>query len=131
MHSGFSALRRECSMSIGVRVRLHRRSEALEHDIARVNTLFCEGLSRHGGPLLGGAVFTAVDAFYAPVCFRVETYALELSAPAMDYVSRILARPFVQDWAEAGLAESFRDESHELEIQAAGEWLADLRSQPA
>ena len=34
MHSSFFALRNECSMSVGVRVRLHEMSVALKSDIA-------------------------------------------------------------------------------------------------
>ena len=38
------------------------------------------GFERFGGPYLAGAEFTAVDAFFAPVVFRVQTYGLALGA---------------------------------------------------
>ncbi len=67
MHSGFMALRNECSMSVGVRLRRYGISDALQADLARLAELWSDGLARHGGPFLGGATFTAVDAFFAPV----------------------------------------------------------------
>jgi glutathione S-transferase len=74
MHSGFSALRNECSMSCGQRVQLHRSSEALKQDLARIDELWREGTRLFGGPFLAGSQFTAVDAFFAPVVFRVQSY---------------------------------------------------------
>jgi glutathione S-transferase len=35
-------------------------------DIARIGELWNEGLTRFGGPYLGGAEFSVVDAFYCP-----------------------------------------------------------------
>lgn len=130
MHSGFSMLRQRCGMNVGVRVRLHELPSALQADIDRVDALFVDGLGRFGGPWLAGAGFSAVDAFFAPVAFRVQTYGLQLSAPARAYVDRLLAHPDVVAWAEAGLAESFRDEEHDADCRAAGEWTADYRASP-
>ena len=86
MHSGFSALRNECSMSVGVRIRRHGISDALQADLARLAELWADGFARHGGPFLAGAKFTAVDAFFVPVASRVQTYGLPLPAQAADYV---------------------------------------------
>src|SRR3546814_12392852 len=55
MHSGFSALRNDCTMNVGVRVTPKPPSGALRLDIARLRELFGEGLSRFGGPYLAGA----------------------------------------------------------------------------
>lgn len=49
MHSGFFTLRNECSMSVGVRVRLHELSRALKSDIARIESLWTDGLDRFQG----------------------------------------------------------------------------------
>src|SRR3546814_5497911 len=67
MHSGFAALRGDCTMNVGVRVAPKPMSEALTANVARLRELFEEGLARFGGPWLAGAAFTAVDAFFAPV----------------------------------------------------------------
>lgn len=128
MHSGFAALRQHCSMSCGVRIRLHAHPPALARDLARVDALWSEGLARFGGPYLAGPAFTALDAFFAPVVFRVQTYGLALSQPAMAYVAHMLALPTMQRWYAEALAEPWRDEMHELELREAGEWLADHRT---
>lgn len=78
MHGGFSALRNERTMNVGVRVDPAPGSPALTRDVARLRELWAEGLSRFGGPWLVGSAFTAVDAFYAPVAFRARTYGLQV-----------------------------------------------------
>ncbi len=129
MHSSFQALRDICTMNCGIRVRLKDRPAALERDIARIGELWSEGLSRFGGPWLAGPSFTGVDAFYAPVAFRARTYGLTFGAQADAWVERMLAHPAMRDWYEAALAESWREEGHEAEARAAGEWIEDLRTQ--
>ena len=127
MHSGFAVLRDRCAMSCGVRVRLHERPAALESDVRRIAELWAQGLERFGGPFLAGRMFTGVDAFYAPVAFRVQTYGLELPEPGASWVARLLQRPSMQAWYAAALQEPWRDEPHEEEIRQAGSCLADLR----
>jgi glutathione S-transferase len=128
MHSGFFALREHCSMSCGVRIRLHDWVPPLLRDIARLNELWGEGLKRYGGPFLAGADFTAVDAFFAPVAFRVQTYGIGLSAPAQAYVDHLLQVPAMQQWYQEALIEPWRDEEHEHDCLRRGVLTADLRS---
>jgi glutathione S-transferase len=99
-------------------------------DIARIDELWREGLTRFGGPFLAGARFTAADAFFAPVAFRIQTYGLELSAPALGWAERARALPGMQAWYAAALKERFRDPPHEDWIHHAGVCLADLRAAP-
>jgi len=127
MHSGFQALRSTCGMSCGLRVRLHEVSPALAADLARIDQLWNDGLSRFGGPFLAGTAFTAVDAFFAPVAFRLQTYAPPVSATASAYARRLLALPAMQAWYEAALQEPWRDPAHEAETAAVGTILQDLR----
>lgn len=128
MHSGFFALREQCSMSCGIRVRLHRVDAALAKDLARLDALWVEGLSRFGGPFLAGPTFTAADAFYAPVAFRIQTYGLELSEPAMAYAERMGQLPAMVDWYQAGIAETWRDAGHDPLVARWGEVVQDLRA---
>ncbi len=128
MHSGFGELRNQCTMNCGIRVRLHAISPALQKDISRIDELWNEGLNHFGGPFLAGGKFSAVDAFYAPVAFRVQTYGLTLSATAQAYADRLLALPAMRDWYEAGIAETWREADHEAEARHAGTWLQDLRA---
>jgi len=128
MHSGFNALRDVCSMNCGLRIRLKETPDALKADWARVDELWNEGLSTFGGPFLAGPAFTAVDAFFAPVAFRAQTYSPRLSGAAQDYVARLLALHGMQRWYADALAETWRDEPHEAEARAVGEILEDLRT---
>jgi len=127
MHSGFATLRNDCSMTVGQRIRLHHLSERLRADIARIDELWREGIQRFGGPFLAGATFSAVDAFYAPVVFRMRAYGLPLSSMAAAYVERILGHPVLMEWEAAALAEPWREAAHEADILAAGEVVADYR----
>jgi glutathione S-transferase len=95
-----------------------------------MDQLWCEGLSRFGGPFLAGEAFTAVDAFFAPVAFRIQTYSPVLSDKALRYAQRLLALPSMQEWYQAALQEPWREEHHEAEARELGEWLQDYR-QPA
>ncbi|MFT3996837.1 MAG: glutathione S-transferase family protein [Asticcacaulis sp.] len=128
MHSGFSTLRNICTMNCGVRIRLNEITPALRRNIERLDALFSEGLSRFGGPFLAGDSFTAADAFYCPVAFRVQTYDLPLSPASKAYIDRLLALPAMQDWYAAALAETAREPEHEDEMHQAGTVLADHRA---
>jgi len=128
MHSGFSALRQHCGMNCGVRVRLRQDlPAALAADIARIDELWSEGLRRFGGPFLAGPGFTAVDAFFAPVAFRVQTYGIKLGDAAGDYVQRLLELPAMRRWYADALQERWLDAGHEAEVLHSGELLHDLR----
>jgi len=127
MHSGFAALRNACSMNCGIRVRLNEFPEALRADVERIGELWAEGLARFGGPFLAGASFGAVDAFFCPVAFRVQSYALEVPPAAAAYSERLLSLPAMRKWYAQALAEPYRDAPHEAEIAAAGTILKDLR----
>lgn len=129
MHSGFGVLRDRCTMNCGLRVRLREMPDALKKDIARIDELWREGLQRFGGPFLAGSAFTAVDAFFAPVAFRVQTYKLQLSEPASAYASRLLQLPSLRSWYDAALSETWREAGHEEEVRQTGEVEQDFRKQ--
>jgi glutathione S-transferase len=128
MHSGFGELRNRCSMSCGQRIRLNEIPAALERDIARLGVLWNDGLRRFGGPFLAGDAFGAVDAFYAPVAFRIQSYGLALDAAAAAYAGLLLRRRPMQEWYADALAETLRDTPHEEEILQMGRVLEDLRA---
>jgi len=127
MHSGFQTLRNMCSMSCGVRVKLHAQPEALKKDLARLAELWTEGLRRFGGPFLAGGKFTAVDAFFCPVAYRVLSYDLQLPPEAAAYAKRLLELQSMKRWYEAALAETARDHDHDAEVAAFGTITQDLR----
>ncbi len=129
MHSGFLALREGCSMNCAVEIRLHAASDALRRDIARISELWIEGLTRFGGPFLAGAQFSAVDAFFCPVAFRVQTYGLTLEPAAAAYAQRLLALAPMREWMQSAVVEPWRDAGHDEDCLRSGALLRDLRVQ--
>ena len=127
MHGGFSALRNDCTMNVGVRFKPHPASDALQRDVARVAEIFEEGLARFGGPFLAGAAFTAADAFFAPVVFRVRSYGLAMGALGQAWVERMLALPAMREWEQQALREPYREAGHEAFLDAAGLVIEDHR----
>lgn len=130
MHSGFFALRNECSMSVGVRVRLHERSDALKVDLGRIESLWMDGLDRFQGLWLAGDQFTAVDAFFGPVAFRLRTYGVLLGDRSQAYVKRLLSHPAMLEWEQGALNETVRDKAHDVGIERMGLIVQDFRSSP-
>lgn len=127
MHSGFESLREQRSMHCGFRIRTSHTSPALQRDLDRLDALWCEGLARFEGTFLAGSKFTAVDAFFAPVAFRVQTYDLPLSEPSLAYAKKLLTLESMRSWAGAALKESWREAAHEETALKAGILLADIR----
>jgi glutathione S-transferase len=109
MHAGFTALRGHCPANLEASLpeagaRLWREHPALRADVARLEAMWANALQASGGPWLFGA-FSAADAFYAPVCGRLRTYALPLSDTARAYVERVLTAPGVARFIAQARAE--------------------------
>lgn len=109
MHSGFTALRSHCPMNIEASLAdtgalLWRDQPALRADVARLVALWDGLLSAHGGPMLFGE-FCIADAYFAPVCMRLTTYALPVPPSIAAYVARVSALPGVKAWVDAALKE--------------------------
>lgn len=127
MHGGFSALRNDCTMNVGVRVKPKPMSDALKRDVARISELWAQGLDSFDGPFLAGPHFTAIDAFFAPVAFRVRTYGLDVGHAGAEWVQKMLTLPAMLAWENDALKESWREVGHEAELQACGDVIADYR----
>ena len=114
MHSGFQALRSECSMDLKFNFPGFTVSDAVRADVARIDAVWTEALTRfgrnapigHEGPFLFGA-FGAADAMYAPVVTRIRTYDLPVSDTAHAYVEAVAAHPWLVEWTEAAKAETY------------------------
>ena len=109
MHSGFTALRSHCSMNIEASLPevgriLWRDQAGVRADIARLEAMWTGLLAEHGGPMLFGD-FGIADAYFAPVCSRIRTYALPVSPTVAAYVDRVHQLPAVQAWVQQALAE--------------------------
>ena len=109
MHSGFSALRNHCPMNIEaalpeVGARTWAEQAAVRADVARIEAAWAQALDSSGGPFLFGA-FSAADAYFAPVCSRLVTYALPVSDTTRGYLQRNAAAPGVAAWIADARAE--------------------------
>jgi glutathione S-transferase len=109
MHSGFGALRSACPMNIEAPLAqtgaiIWRDQPAVRKDVQRIVTMWTELLEQHRGPLLFGE-FSIADAYFAPVCMRLKTYALPVPGVITDYIGRVCALPGVKAWIADALAE--------------------------
>ncbi len=109
MHSGFTGLRSNCLMNIEASLPhigqlVWRDKPAVRADVARLIDMWNSLLQEHGGPLLFGT-FSVADAYFAPVCMRLKTYALPVPSEIAAYVDRVCALPGVKAWIDDALAE--------------------------
>ena len=110
MHTGFGDLRKLFPMNIEASLvdagqHALAGSAAARRDLSRIDALFTDALDSSGGPFLFGKTFGIVDAYFAPVCARIRTYALPVGPAAQSYVDRMLALPSFRAWETAALAE--------------------------
>jgi glutathione S-transferase len=121
MHAGFTGLRTHCPMNIEaslpeIGALVWRDKPAVRTDLARIQAMWEELLAQHGGPMLFGD-FSIADAYYAPVCMRLRTYALPVSPTVQAYIDRVTALPAVAEWIAGALAEQWfvvEDEPYRL-----------------
>ncbi len=109
MHAGFSGLRSACPMNIEaalpeVGAIVWRDQPVVRADVQRIISMWTELLNEHQGPMLFGE-FSIADAYFAPVCMRLKSYALPVPGHISKYVERVCALPGVQAWIADALAE--------------------------
>ena len=109
MHSGFTGLRSNFPMNIEASLPhigqlVWRDKPAVRADVARVIAMWSALLQEHGGPMLFGN-FSVADAYFAPVCMRLKTYALPVTPVVAAYIERVCALPGVKAWIDDALAE--------------------------
>jgi len=109
MHSGFTGLRSHCPMNIEARLPevgalIWRDQPAVRADVARLVAMWQTLLRQYGGPMLLGE-FSVADAYFAPICTRLLTYALPVPDDVAVYVERVCALPGVKAWMDGACAE--------------------------
>jgi glutathione S-transferase len=109
MHSGFQELRTHFPQNIDasmpeVGARVLAEQPAVRSDLQRIVDMWSQALAQSGGPFLFGA-FGIVDAYFAPVCGRVRTYALPLPPEPQAYAERVFATHGVSAWVRDALEE--------------------------
>jgi glutathione S-transferase len=117
MHSGFGPLRREAPMNTrrgGVPLKAALSADALA-DLGRLEALWAHARDRFGagGPYLFGAAFTAADAFFAPIAWRVRGYGLPMGAAGLAYLDALLDHPAMRRWTADAAADPRRVDFYE------------------
>lgn len=107
MHSGFTALRANCSMDCRRLPEAKPLPNAVMADIARIVEIWrlCRLQHSQAGPWLFGR-FTIADAMFAPVAIRFHSYQIKLNDEAQSYLETILENEAVKDWIAAGRLET-------------------------
>ena len=110
MHSGFGALRSYCPMNIEARLPqvghlVWRDQHGVRADVQRLESMWRSLLEVHGGKHFLFGDFSIADAFFAPVCMRLKTYALPVAADTAAYIERVSQAPGVAAWISDALAE--------------------------
>ena len=91
------------------------RGEAAARDVARITDLWRDARSRFGadGPFLFGA-FSAADAMFAPVVYRLDGYSWPLEADIAAYVQAMLDLPAMRAWQDGAADEPWIVPSDEV-----------------
>ena len=93
IHSGWDAIRTLCPMNCSLTIKTESLSDALQHDVNRLNAVIEEGIQRFKGPFAAGARFTGLDAFLAPMVVRAVGYQLPMSPLSREYLNHSLRQP--------------------------------------
>ncbi len=106
MHSGFTALRTACPMSLRQAYDWSDPSEEVRADLARLEVIWnhARATCPSDGPWLCGE-YSVADAFFSPVAARIAGYSLPVSSDAMEYVNAHLADPAFRRWRAMGLVD--------------------------
>lgn len=107
MHAGFHAIRAHCPMNIGpdlsqVGKIIWRDHADVRANVDRLVAAWSDALTASKGPFLGGD-FGAVDAYFAPVVMRLDTYDLPVPTHIRAYMDRVISHPAVADWIKTAL----------------------------
>lgn len=127
MHSGFPAIRDQCSMNVALRIEFGPVGDDLQKELDRMAALFTEGLGRFGGPWMAGETFSVADAFYAPIASRMKTFGLQMPGKAGEYIDRLFEHPAVQQWIKEGISETTKEPFHEGDCVRGRKILQDLQ----
>lgn len=106
MATGFRALRNACPMNLRRPPKALAVTPDMQADIDRIIRIWSQARKKSGGPYLFGT-FSAVDAMFAPVVNRFETYVLTDAPEALDYMTAMKAHPAWIAWAADAARETW------------------------
>jgi glutathione S-transferase len=123
MHSGFGALRTDCTMNLARHYPSFAPSDAVLADCARIELLWDTARAAHNnaGPWLFGE-YSIADVFYAPIATRFATYGLPRSATSEAYIQAHLAEPNFRRWRSMGKAQNYVQPGYDHDLPE-GEWI--------
>jgi glutathione S-transferase len=105
MHAGFADLREQMSMNIQRQAFGQELTAGALANVKRIDVIWRNCLTAHGGPFLFGNEFGIADAMFAPVVMRFNSYAPKLSETALAYCASVTALPVVAEWIEGARKE--------------------------
>lgn len=106
MHSGFLSLRSQLSMDIKLRTTLSHLTPGTVSDIERICHIWDQSIRTNRGPYLLGKTFGILDAFYAPIVLRLQSYGINVeNKNAAKYMKAILENQAVKEWIARAKAE--------------------------
>jgi glutathione S-transferase len=114
MHAGFHALRNACPMNLAKRFAPRDLGSDVADNVRRLEGMWsdCRRRFAAGGDFLFGD-FCAVDAMYAPVVTRLDTYQVPVATETRQYMNRVLAHPAFVKWRTEALAEPWTIDHYE------------------
>ncbi|MBW6418946.1 glutathione S-transferase [Celeribacter sp. PS-C1] len=122
MHAGFTALRGACPMQLLHQYQGFEVTDTVKSDLARLETVLSHAFENFAddGPWLFG-VYSAADAFYAPVAARIAGYDLPVSDRLKAYVRAHLSDPAFKKWRKEGLEISYDPVPYAMDLPVT-EW---------
>ncbi len=82
-------------------------TEQARIDVERIDSVWRDALASSGGPFLFGA-FCSVDAMFAPVVQRFESYMVPVSDEAQHYMHAIKSLASWKEWSLSARSEEWR-----------------------
>ncbi|EIJ41744.1 glutathione S-transferase [Beggiatoa alba B18LD] len=107
MHSGFAELRKELPLNCAYDKGAVSINPLAKRDVQRICEIWRTYRTLYGqqGNFLFGD-FSLADAMYAPVAIRFHIYEIPLATTERAYLNTLLALPAMQEWIQAGRAET-------------------------
>lgn len=133
MHSGFTALRNDCSINLLRVFPDFEPSEKVRADVARIEEIWAcaREMAQGKGPWLFGD-YSIADAFYAPIAARIASYDVPVGDDAAAYVACHLSDPAFRRWRAMAAAENVGHSGDVRDVlQAPWPGPARLPAQPA
>jgi glutathione S-transferase len=106
MAAGFRALRNAAPMNMRYPKKKLAVNDDVKANIRRIEQIWHKSIEESGGPFLFGE-FTAVDAFFAPVVVRFDSYLLVDHPTTLAYMKAVQNHPAFQAWAADAAKETW------------------------